>query len=103
MLGLAGIPLGLSFTFLDPSPEAPAAAVGNLVVGGLDDVDAARRAVRGATVVTYEWEGVPADSARALEGEAPVSPLPRALQVSQDRLVENNTFRSLGIATAPYH
>src|SRR5258708_4306006 len=102
MLGLAGIPLGLSFTFLDPSPEAPAAAVGNLVVGGLDDVDAARRAARGATVVTYEWEGVPADTARALQGEAPVLPLPRALEVSQDRLVEKNTFRSLGIATAPY-
>ena len=102
MLGLAGIPLGLSFTFLDPSPEAPAAAVGDLIVGGLDDVDAARRAARGATVVTYEWEGVPADTARALQGEAPVSPLPRALEVSQDRLVEKNTFRSLGIATAPY-
>ena len=25
MLGLAGIPLGLSFRFLDPSPNAPAA------------------------------------------------------------------------------
>jgi 5-(carboxyamino)imidazole ribonucleotide synthase len=102
MLGLAGIPLGLSFAFLDPSPHAPAAAVGDLVVGGLDDVDAARRAASGATVVTYEWEGVPADTARALQAHAPVSPAPRALEVSQDRLVEKDTFRSLGIATAPY-
>ena len=29
-------------------------------------------------------------------------PSPRALEVSQDRLVEKDTFRSLGIATAPY-
>ena len=102
MLGLAGIPLGLSFAFLDPSPDAPAAAVGDLVVGDLDDIDAARRAASGATVVTYEWEGVPADTARALQGDTPVHPLPRALEVSQDRLVEKDTFRSLGIATAPY-
>jgi 5-(carboxyamino)imidazole ribonucleotide synthase len=102
MLGLAGIPLGISCAFLDPSPKAPAALVGDLVVGGLDDVDAARRAASGATVVTYEWEGVPADTARALQRDTPVHPLPRALEVSQDRLVEKNTFRSLGIATAPY-
>jgi 5-(carboxyamino)imidazole ribonucleotide synthase len=102
MLGLAGVPLGLTFAFLDPSPDAPAAAVGDLVVGGLDDVDAARRAASGATVVTYEWEGVPAETARALQAETPVSPLPRALEVSQDRLVEKDTFGSLGISTAPY-
>src|SRR5205085_331419 len=47
-------------------------------------------------------EGVPADTARALQAGAPVLPFPRALEVSQDRLVEKNTFRELGIATAPY-
>jgi 5-(carboxyamino)imidazole ribonucleotide synthase len=102
MLGLAGIPLGLTFGFLDPSPEAPAATVGDLVVGTLDDVDAARRAASGAAVVTYEWEGVPAETAVALQGDVPVFPLPRALEVSQDRLIEKDTFRSLGIPTAPY-
>src|SRR5882672_11258919 len=99
MLGLAGIPLGLSFRFLDPSPAAPAAAVGELVVGGLDDVAAARDAAKGATVVTYEWEGVPAETARALSADTPVLPPPGALEVSQDRLVEKHAFRSLGIAT----
>ena len=33
MLALAGIPLGLSFRFLDPSADAPAAEVGELLVG----------------------------------------------------------------------
>ncbi len=102
MLGLAGIPLGLSFAFLDPSPDAPSAIVGDLVIGALDDVAVARRAASGATVVTYEWEGVPAETARALQRDVPVLPLPRALEVSQDRLVEKNTFRSLGIPTVPY-
>jgi 5-(carboxyamino)imidazole ribonucleotide synthase len=102
MLGLAGIPLGCSFAFLDPVAEAPAAAVGELVVGALDDVDAARRAGAGASVVTYEWEGVPAATARALETLAPVYPPPRALDVSQDRIVEKETLRGLGVATAPF-
>jgi 5-(carboxyamino)imidazole ribonucleotide synthase len=102
MLGLAGIPLGIEFKFLDPSPEAPAAAVGELVVGGLDDVAAAASAAKGATVVTYEWEGVPADTARALAHHVPVWPSPHTLEVSQDRLVEKETFASLMIATAPF-
>jgi 5-(carboxyamino)imidazole ribonucleotide synthase len=102
MLGLAGIPLGCTFTFLDPVAGAPAAAVGDLVVGGLDDVDAARLAAKGADVVTYEWEGVPAATARALEASAAVLPPPRALDVSQDRLLEKETLNSLGIGTAPF-
>ncbi len=102
MLGLAGIPLGCSFTFLDPVEGAPASAVGELVVGALDDVGAAERAAKGASVVTYEWEGVPAATARALEPMAPVRPGPRALVVSQDRLVEKEMLRALGIATARF-
>jgi 5-(carboxyamino)imidazole ribonucleotide synthase len=102
MLGLAGIPLGLTFRFLDPSPEAPARTVGDLVVGGLDDVAAARAAAVGATVVTFEWEGVPATTARTLAQDSTVLPSARALEVSQDRLVEKEAFRALGIGTAPF-
>jgi 5-(carboxyamino)imidazole ribonucleotide synthase len=102
MLGLAGIPLGCGFTFLDPADGAPASAVGPLFVGALDDLDAAQRAAKGASVITYEWEGVPAATASALEQVAPVFPPPRALDVSQDRLVEKNALRALGIETAPY-
>src|SRR5579862_6578481 len=86
MLGLAGIPLGLSFRFLDPSADATAGVLGDLVVGGLDDVAAATKAGDGSVVVTYEWEGVPAATAVALAAEVPVRPSARALEVSQDRL-----------------
>jgi 5-(carboxyamino)imidazole ribonucleotide synthase len=102
MLGLAGIPLDLAFSFLDPGEDAPAGRVGQLVVGGLDDVAAARKAAAGADVVTYEWEGVPASTARDLESVAPVFPPPRALDVAQDRVVEKRALNALGIATAPF-
>jgi 5-(carboxyamino)imidazole ribonucleotide synthase len=102
MLGLAGIPLGLQFRFLDPSPDAPAGAVGYLVTGGLGDEPALAETARGAAVVTYEWEGVPAGAARLLADRVPVRPGARSLEVSQDRLVEKETFRSVGIATAEF-
>ena len=102
MLGLAGIPLGLRFRFLDPVAGAPAAAVGELVVGDLADETALAAAARDATVVTYEWEGVPAAAARFLATEFPVRPGARSLEVSQDRLTEKETFRRLGIDTPAF-
>jgi len=98
MLGLAGLPLGLHFRFLDPSPDAPAREVGSLVVGAFDDPAALVRLAEGADVVTYEFENVPVDAAR------PLAPLPpaRALELGQDRLVEKELFRRLGIPTARF-
>ena len=102
MLGLAGIPLGLGFRFLDPSPDAPAGAVGELVVGAFDDPDALEEVGRGAAVVTYEFENVPVASARSLAGGAPVLPPPEALEAAQDRLTEKRLFERLGIPVARY-
>jgi 5-(carboxyamino)imidazole ribonucleotide synthase len=102
MLGLAGIPLGLRFRFLDPAPDAPAGAVGELVVGAYDDPGALEQVARGADVVTYEFENVPVASARALAGRAPVLPPPEALEAAQDRLAEKRLFERLGIPVAPY-
>jgi 5-(carboxyamino)imidazole ribonucleotide synthase len=98
MLGLAGLPLGLSFRFLDPSPDACARAVGELVVGEYGEHEALDRLVDGVDVVTYEFENVPvgaAERAGAVPGAA-------ALEHGQDRLREKELFRSLGIATARF-
>ena len=46
MLGLAGLPLGLRFRFLDPAADACAASVGELVVGEYGDPDALARLAR---------------------------------------------------------
>jgi 5-(carboxyamino)imidazole ribonucleotide synthase len=102
MLALAGIPLDVTFRFLDPGDGAPASAVGDLVVGALGDERALADVARGADVVTYEWEGVPADAARFLARDLPVRPGARSLEVSQDRLTEKETFRRLGIGTPAF-
>src|SRR5690606_39805782 len=46
---------------------------------------------------SFDFENVPADSARALAGKVPVFPAPDALAVTQDRLAEKTLFRELGI------
>lgn len=98
MLALAGIPLGLSFRFLDPAPDACAAEVGELVVAHYDDPDGLDRLADGVAAVTYEFENVPvaaAERVRAVPGT-------RSLEESQDRLREKELLRSLGIPTARF-
>lgn len=98
MLGLAGIPLGLSFRFLDPSPDACAREVGDLVVAGYGDTAGLERLARDAAVVTFEFENVPVEAAAHLR----TVPGPAALEQGQDRLREKELFRSLGIPTARF-
>ncbi len=103
MLALAGIPLGLRFRFLEPGDDPPAAAVGEVVRAPYADREGLERLVQGAGVVTYEFENVPVDAAEWLQERAPVHPPPAALAMAQDRLVEKEAFRRLGIRTAPYY
>lgn len=102
MLGLAGIPLGLDFRFLDPEPTACAQSVGELVVGDYSDTDALDRFLDGVDGVTYEFENVPASTAAYVAARVPLFPSPRSLEVAQDRLEEKRLFQALGIATARF-
>lgn len=102
MLALSGIPLGMHFTFYSPTPEAPAEDVGRTMIGSYDDADALTRFARSVDVVTYEFENVPVHAAELVGAVCPVWPPRAALEVTQDRLREKETFTSLGIATAPH-
>ncbi len=95
MLALAGIPLGLTFRFLDPAADAPAWEVGQLLVGEYDDPELLDRLAEGAKVVTYEFENVPVGAARHTNA----MPAAKALAVAQDRLAEKQLFRRLRIPT----
>ncbi len=97
MLALAGYTLGQRFVFLEPAKDPCAGHVGEVRVGAYDDEERLQELARKSVVVTYEFENVPVASARFLNELVPVFPPPRALEVSQDRLVEKEFFRSLGI------
>lgn len=97
MLALAGYELGLRFRFLDPSPEAPAGHVGELMIGGYDNPDTLARFAQGCDCITYEFENVPVRAAQILAQSAPVFPPVAALDTGQDRISEKTLFASLGL------
>lgn len=101
MLALAGYPLGLRFTFVDPSEDAPAGELGELVVAEYDD-PIALSALSRCDVVTYEFESIPVEAADVLAQGIPVFPPPTALRIAQDRLYEKETFRAVGIPTPEF-
>jgi 5-(carboxyamino)imidazole ribonucleotide synthase len=102
MLALAAHPLGITSTVLDPGFDPCAAVVAGHVRGEFDDLQALYELVKRSDVVTYEFENVPVESARWLAERVPVFPPPRALEVSQDRLVEKTFLADLGIPTPPF-
>ena len=102
MLALAGYPLGIRCTVLDPAAESCAAQVCAHIRGEFDDFQALYELAKASDVVTFEFENVPVETARWLAERVPVFPPPRALEVSQERLAEKQFFASLGIPTPPF-
>jgi len=100
MIAQAGIRLGHTFRFLDPSPEAPARGVGDLMVGEYTDIDALRRFGRGLNVVTWEFENVPTSAVQVLSRATPSYPGVALLEIAQDRLSEKTAFREIGLEPA---
>lgn len=97
MLALSGAPLGLRFRVLDTVADACAGQFAPLIVGDYRDEDALARFASQVDVATFDFENVPAESARWLSERVPVFPNPHALAVAQDRLAEKTLFRELGI------
>ncbi|WP_446811418.1 5-(carboxyamino)imidazole ribonucleotide synthase [Methylomonas sp. 2BW1-5-20] len=102
MIALAGYPLGLKFIVLDPDPNAGAGGLSEHLLGGYDDPDLLAELAEKADIVTYEFENVPAHVAEFLSSHTQVYPPAGALAVAQDRLLEKNFFKDLGIRTAPF-
>ncbi|SDG75795.1 5-(carboxyamino)imidazole ribonucleotide synthase [Pelagibacterium luteolum] len=103
MLSLAASQLGMKTHIFCPDAESPAFDVTpNKTVAGYDDVAALRAFAGGVDVVTYEFENVPLATAKVIAEHTPLFPGPRALEVSQDRLVEKRFLTQAGIAVAPY-
>jgi 5-(carboxyamino)imidazole ribonucleotide synthase len=97
MLAEAAKPLGVACVALDPDPECPASHACKVEMGAWDDPRALDRLAARCSVVTFEFENVPAASAERLAGRVGVRPGPRALEVAQDRLSERRMFADLGI------
>ncbi len=102
MLALAGAPLGLRFLVMDTSQEACAGQFAPLLVGDYTDQRALGEFAEKIDVATFDFENVPAQSARWLADRAALFPNPRALAVAQDRFAEKSLFRELDIGVPAF-
>jgi 5-(carboxyamino)imidazole ribonucleotide synthase len=102
MLALSGAPLGLRFLVLDTVSDACAAQFVPSMQADYRDEDALSAFAAQVDVATFDFENVPAESARWLSERIPVFPSARALAVAQDRLAEKSLFRELGIGVPDF-
>jgi 5-(carboxyamino)imidazole ribonucleotide synthase len=103
MLAVAARQMGYRILVLDPSARCPTAQLADgVVVGTLDDVDAARQLARQVDVITLDTEHVPADVLDALELIVPVRPGAAVLRTIQDRLVQKQFLDRLGLPQATW-
>ncbi|WP_274627294.1 5-(carboxyamino)imidazole ribonucleotide synthase [Arvimicrobium flavum] len=103
MLAMAAARLGYRTLILEPQSDCPAAQVADgQIVAAYDDAAALAELAARCAVVTYEFENVPVAAAHMLAERVPVLPPPRALEVSQDRLVEKTFLNGAGAHTAPF-
>ncbi|ENA33933.1 MULTISPECIES: 5-(carboxyamino)imidazole ribonucleotide synthase [Pseudomonas] len=102
MLALAGTPLGMDFAFLDPAPDACAAALGEHIRADYSDQDHLRQLADEVDLVTFEFESVPAETVAFLSQFVPVFPSAQALRIARDRWFEKTMFKDLGIPTPEF-
>lgn len=102
MLALAAAPLGVKSLVVDNAAEACAGQVAPLCLADWTDFAALEKFAAQVDVVTFDFENVPADTARWLADRVPVYPNPQALAIAQDRLAEKNLFRECGLSTPEF-
>ena len=89
MLSLAASRLGFQCHIYDPSWGGPAAKVSRFETNApYEDIEAILTFAKSCDVVTYEFENVPALTAKTAASSATLYPNAQALNVAQDRLTE---------------
>jgi 5-(carboxyamino)imidazole ribonucleotide synthase len=103
MMAVVARQMGYRIIVLDPSARCPTAQVADgVVVGALDDIQAARHLASQVDVITLDTEHVPADVLAELEPIAPVRPSAGVLRTIQDRLVQKQFLDRIGLPQAAW-
>jgi 5-(carboxyamino)imidazole ribonucleotide synthase len=102
MLAVAAARLGLHAHIFEAGDACAAEMAREWTRASYDDAAALRAFAAAVDVVTYEFENVPVAAVDTVAEAAPVRPGRRALEVGQDRLVEKDFLRGLGLRVAPY-
>ncbi|MBL8688302.1 MAG: 5-(carboxyamino)imidazole ribonucleotide synthase [Rhodospirillaceae bacterium] len=103
MTALAAAELGYRVHVFTPEKDSPCQQVTDrATVADYNDTTALDAFAKAVDVVTLEFENLPAEALDRLAMSKPVRPSASVLRVAQDRLLEKEFCRKLGIGTAPY-
>lgn len=102
MLAQSVVPMGIKCTVLDPDPDCCARSVCDHIQASYDDEDALKKLAQSTSVVTYEFENVPASAASLIRQYSKIHPNPAALSFAQDRHLERQMFADMNINIPQY-
>jgi len=103
MFAIAARRMGYRVHTYSPDSDTPTGQVADKEYErAYDDLDAVREFARGVSVVTFEFENVPAEAVEAAEALAPVRPSGSVLYTTQHRLREKNFLARNGFPVAPF-
>src|SRR5262245_12097784 len=103
MFAIAARRMGYRVHTFSPDYDTPTAQVADVEVNApYDDLDAVRAFARNVSVVTFEFENVPAATAAAAAECAPVRPDGSVLHVAQQRLREKGFLAGAGLPVTPF-
>lgn len=103
MFTLAARRMGYRVTVLAPDDDTPAGQIAYREVRApYQDLAAVRRFAAGVSVVTFEFENIPAETAAAAAEHAPVRPAGSLLHTTQHRRREKEALRAAGVPTVAF-
>ncbi|HEV2763315.1 MAG TPA: 5-(carboxyamino)imidazole ribonucleotide synthase [Pyrinomonadaceae bacterium] len=103
MFAIAARRMGYRVHTFSPDSDTPAGQVSDHEVRApYDDLDAVQDFARKVSVVTFEFENVPAATVEAASRFAPVRPSGAVLHTTQHRLREKTFLSTAGFPVAPY-
>jgi 5-(carboxyamino)imidazole ribonucleotide synthase len=103
MFAIAARRMGYRVHTYSPDSDTPTGQVSDREYQhSYEDLDAVREFARGVSVVTFEFENVPAESVEAAAALAPVRPSGAVLYTTQNRLREKNFLARNGFPIAPF-
>jgi 5-(carboxyamino)imidazole ribonucleotide synthase len=103
MFAIAARRMGYRVHTFSPDADTPTGQVADLeVIAQYDDLDAVRKFAAGVSVVTFEFENVPAPTAQAAAEFAPVRPNGEILHTTQHRIREKTFLIKSGLPLTPF-
>ena len=103
MFAIAARRMGYRVHTFSPDADTPTGQVADLeVIAPYDDLDAVRRFAAAVSVVTFEFENVPAPTAEAAAEHAPVRPKGEVLHTTQHRIREKTFLTKAGLPLTPF-